>query len=184
MSDENEEIARKVIIDYTDENGEKDHSLRKRAEYQMRENFGEFFSPYEGMTRRFEGDEETFEEAYEAIVKKVGEENICVERAEEVEMGDLSSSSELEYDIGVNKDAVDGFLNYWFQTQAPKAEQTGGKTYELNHKVHGLGSVSYDTESINSGTRLEMEWRANTEESLEGFAELFEEELEEFEGSQ
>jgi hypothetical protein len=184
MSDENDEFARTFVVNYTDENGDKDHSMRKRAEYQMREPFGEFFSPYEGMIRRFEGDKETFEEAYEAIAKKVGEENIQIERAEEVEMNDLSVSSGFNYDIGLNKEAVDGFLNYWFQTQAPKSEKVSENTYELNHKVHGLGSASYDTEETDSGTSLEVEWRAHTDEAVEGFAGLFEEELETFVDSQ
>jgi hypothetical protein len=172
-----EEVSRTVVVSYDND------SQRKRAEYQMDEK-SDNFDTYEGLVRRFEGSEEEFQERYQTLVEKVGEENLRVETADEVDMGELEVSTELSYDLGIEEGSVTGFLNYWFNSQAPGGEKTGENSFDLYSKKFGSAQVEYETESTEDGTSVRTEWQAGSEEALAGFTELFEDELDQFEASQ
>ena len=175
MSDE--KVTRTVVVDYDDD------SERKRAEYQMDQK-SDNFSAYQGLVRRFEGTEEEFDERYRTLAEKVGDENLYVETAEEIEHEDLAAQEETTYEIGVNSEAVETWMNYWFGSQAPGGQKTGEQSFALYSKKWGQAEVNYETESTDSVTEVKTNWEAGSQEALEGFKGLFEEELETFEESQ
>lgn len=172
-----DEVSRTIVVAYDDD------SQRKRAEYQLDEK-SDNFETYGGMLRRFEGPEEEFEETYQTLVEKVGEDNLRVETAEEVDMENFEVSDSINYDLDVSEESVTGFLNYWFSSQAPGSEKKGEKSFELYSKKFGSANVEYDTESTESGTQVQAHWEAGSEEALSGFTELFEEDLDQFETAQ
>lgn len=172
-----DQVSRTIVVTY-DEDTE-----RKRAEYQLDEK-SDNFENYDGLLRRFEGPEEEFEETYQTLVEKVGEDNLRVETAEEVDMQNHEVSTELNYDLDVSEESVRGFLNYWFGSQAPGSEQKNENSFDLYSKKFGSGNVEYDTETTESGTQIETQWEAGSEEALSGFTELFEESLDQFESAQ
>lgn len=172
-----DEIERTIVVAYDED------TQRKRAEYLMDETHGENFSrDYQGLARRFEGTEEEFQEAYANLAEKVPEENIRVETAETLDF-DNSVSGSWNYDLDLNPEVADSFVHFWFSQKAPGAEQTGENSYDMYSKKFGAAHAEYEV-SGDEETDLEVEMEAGSEEALQGFKGLFEDELDQFSNAQ